>query len=126
MIPGNGVLSIFEIYGISAVDRVIAIPLRLEETAADGRFFWSELVVIDLGAGAVDLTFAALLAPSLCLTPQEGFGAVLPEVASLDDEAQALVREVRAHPAGQFALRIYAQERHLRATPDTRSEWGAT
>ena len=60
---------------------------------------------------AADLTFAALLAPGLCLTPQEGFGAVLPELASLDDEAQALIREVRTHPAGQFALRMYAEER---------------
>ena len=60
---------------------------------------------------AADLTFAALLAPNLCLTPEEGFGAVLPEPASLDDEAQALIHEVRAHPAGQFALRMYAEER---------------
>jgi len=60
---------------------------------------------------AADLTFAALLAPGLCLTPEDGFGAVLPELASLDDDAQALIREVRSHPAGQFALRIYAEER---------------
>jgi len=60
---------------------------------------------------AADLTFAALLAPGLCLTPEEGFGAVLPDRASLDDEAQALIHEVRTHPAGQFALRIYAEER---------------
>lgn len=60
---------------------------------------------------AADLTFAALLAPGLCLTPEEGFGAVLPDLASLDDEAQSLIREVRSHPAGQFALRIYAEER---------------
>jgi glutathione S-transferase len=68
---------------------------------------------------AADLTFAALLAPGLCLTPEEGFGAVLPEVASLDDEAQALIREVRTHPAGQFALRMYAEERRrvLRRAP---------
>jgi len=60
---------------------------------------------------AADLTFAALVAPGLCLTPEEGFGAILPDKASLDDEAQALIREVRSHPAGQFALRIYAEER---------------
>jgi glutathione S-transferase len=60
---------------------------------------------------AADLTFAALLAPVLCITPEEGFGAVLPERASLDDEAQALISEVRAHRAGQFALRIYGEER---------------
>lgn len=60
---------------------------------------------------AADLTFAALLAPVLCITPEEGFGAILPELASLDDEAQALISEVRAHRAGQFALRIYGEER---------------
>jgi glutathione S-transferase len=60
---------------------------------------------------AADLTLAALLAPGLCLTPEEGFGAILPDRASLDDEAQALIREVRTHPAGQFALRVYAEER---------------
>jgi len=60
---------------------------------------------------AADLTFAALLAPGLCLTPEEGFGAILPDRASLDDEAQSLIREVRSHPAGQFALRVYAEER---------------
>ncbi|NNE19856.1 MAG: glutathione S-transferase [Myxococcales bacterium] len=60
---------------------------------------------------AADLTFAALLAPALCLTPEEGFGAILPARASLDEEAQSLIREVRSHPAGQFALRIYAEER---------------
>ncbi len=51
------------------------------------------------------------LAPGLCLTPEEGFGAILPDRASLDEEAQSLIREVRTHPAGQFALRVYAEER---------------
>ena len=60
---------------------------------------------------AADLTFAALLSPVLCITPEEGFGAIPPELASLDDEAQALISEVRAHRAGQFALRIYGEER---------------
>ena len=60
---------------------------------------------------AADLTFASLVAPALCLTPEQGFGAVLPELASLDDEAQALIGEVRTHPAGQFALRMFAEER---------------
>ena len=60
---------------------------------------------------AADLTFAALLAPVLCVTPEEGYGAILPDPASLDAEAQALISEVRTHPAGQFALRMYAEER---------------
>jgi glutathione S-transferase len=60
---------------------------------------------------AADLTFAALLAPVLCVTPEEGFGAVLPSLDDLDEEARALVEETRSHPAGQFALRMFAEER---------------
>ena len=60
---------------------------------------------------AADLTFAALAAPVLLISPEEGYGARLPEYSSFDDEAQALITEMRTHPAGQFALRIYAEER---------------
>ena len=60
---------------------------------------------------AADLTFAALLAPVMCVTPEEGYGAVLPSFEALDAEARELIEELRAHPAGQFALRIYAEER---------------
>lgn len=61
---------------------------------------------------AADLTFATLMAPVLCVTPEEGYGATLPSVDELDAEARELVEEMRAHPAGQFALRMYAEERH--------------
>jgi glutathione S-transferase len=61
---------------------------------------------------AADLTFAALLAPVMCVTPEEGFSAVLPSIEALDAEARELVEETRAHPAGQFALRMFAEERH--------------
>lgn len=60
---------------------------------------------------AADATFAALLAPVLCVTPEEGYGAVLPSIDTLDAEARGLVEETRAHPAGRFALRVYAEER---------------
>ena len=60
---------------------------------------------------AADLTFAAMLSPVLCVQPEEGHGAVLPPVASMDEGSQALVAELRAHPAGQHALRMYAQHR---------------
>lgn len=61
---------------------------------------------------AADLTFAALLSPVLCISREEGFAAVLPSLDDLDEEARALVEEVRSHPAGRFALRMFAEERH--------------
>jgi glutathione S-transferase len=60
---------------------------------------------------AADLTFAALVAPALCITTEEGYGAVLPSLDDLDAEARELVEETRSHPAGQFALRMFAEER---------------
>ncbi len=60
---------------------------------------------------AADLTFAALVAPALCVTSEEGYGAVLPSRDDLDAEARELVDETRSHPAGQFALRMFAEER---------------
>lgn len=66
---------------------------------------------------AADLTFAALMAPVMCTTPEEGYGAVLPSREALDAEARELCEEMRAHPAGQFALRVYAEERRRVAAP---------
>ena len=68
---------------------------------------------------AADLTFAALMAPVLCLQPEEGYGAVLPSPDALDAEARGLVEEMRSHPAGKFALRVYAEERRRSFSPAT-------
>lgn len=64
---------------------------------------------------AADLTFAALLSPPLCITSEEGYGAVLPSRESFDAEARAIIDEVQNHPAGRFARKIYAEERKRKA-----------
>jgi glutathione S-transferase len=56
---------------------------------------------------AADLTFAALAAP-MVLPTEHPFP--LP-VALLSPSMHALVREFREHPAGAFALRVYAEQR---------------
>jgi glutathione S-transferase len=60
--------------------------------------------------GAADLTFAALAAPVLV---PAGYGVPLPSIDEVPPAAAALVREMRETPAGRFALRVYATERHL-------------
>jgi glutathione S-transferase len=55
---------------------------------------------------AADLTFAALAAP-VVLPPV--YGVPLPPLESLDASTTALVERGRAHPAGEFALRLYAE-----------------
>jgi glutathione S-transferase len=57
---------------------------------------------------AADLTFAALAAPML--VPPE-YGVPLPQPDELPSHAATVVRELRAHPAGEHALAMYRDER---------------
>lgn len=58
---------------------------------------------------AADLTFAALSAA--VVIPAE-YGVALPQPEVLPESIASPVREYRAHPAGQFALRMFREERH--------------
>jgi glutathione S-transferase len=57
---------------------------------------------------AADLTFSALAAPML--VPPE-YGVPLPQPDELPGDMAAVVRELREHPAGRHALRMYREER---------------
>jgi glutathione S-transferase len=57
---------------------------------------------------AADLTFAALAAPML-MPP--GYGVRLPQPEELPTHAAAVVRELREHPAGRHALRMFDSQR---------------
>lgn len=60
---------------------------------------------------AADLAFAALSAP--VLVPEQ-YGSPLPTLGELPPAMAADIRRLRAHPAGVFARRIYADERRDR------------
>jgi glutathione S-transferase len=57
---------------------------------------------------AADLTFAALSAT--VVGPQE-YGVALPSIDATPAHTAALITRAREHPAGQFALRVYAERR---------------
>jgi glutathione S-transferase len=57
---------------------------------------------------AADLTFAAL---SAALVIPDRYGIPLPTIEELPSELSGEVERFRAHPAGQFALRLFAEER---------------
>jgi glutathione S-transferase len=57
---------------------------------------------------AADLTFASLAAPMLM--PPE-YGVPLPQPEELPAAMAATVRELREHPAGAYALRMFREER---------------
>jgi glutathione S-transferase len=60
---------------------------------------------------AADLTFAALSA-SVVVPP--GYGVALPQPDVLAPGTAALVERVREHPAGRYALRLFAEHRRER------------
>ena len=57
---------------------------------------------------AADLTFASLAAPMLM--PPE-YGVPLPQPGELPAAMAATVRELREHPAGAHALKMFREER---------------
>jgi len=66
--------------------------------------------------GAADLTFAALAAAVLV---PSGYGVTLPQPEAMRADTAALVRRMREHPAGCYAMSLY--ERHRRETPSPAS-----
>jgi len=57
---------------------------------------------------AADLTFSALAAP--VLMPPE-YGVPLPRPQELPAATASVVRELRSHPAGAHAMRMFREER---------------
>jgi glutathione S-transferase len=56
-----------------------------------------------------DLAFAVAAAPVVL---PAGYGGPIPSFDQLPSEVQAVVTEMRGHPAGAFALRIYQEQRY--------------
>ena len=61
------------------------------------------------GISAADLSFAAMAAPALM--PSEGHPTRYPDPSELSEPVAEAMRGLRAHPAGQYALRLYRDER---------------
>lgn len=90
---------------VDLVDREFdAVAARL----ADGRRY-----LLGERFTAADLAFAALASP-LVAPPQ--YGTPLPQPEVMADAMAAGVRRWRRHPAGAFALRLYAEERGMPST----------
>jgi glutathione S-transferase len=111
--------------GLPLAKRVIGASLGIEPgvEAGDERIVWEELdhVAELLSDGrpyltgdrftAADLTFASLAAP-VVVPPR--YGVPLPALEELDAVTAELVLRARAHPAGEFALRMVAEQRDAR------------
>lgn len=76
---------------------------RLEGRLRDGRQY-----LLGDRLTAADLALAALIAPAV-LPPE--YGGPLPAFDELPEPMRREVESLRAHPAGQLALRLYREER---------------
>jgi glutathione S-transferase len=87
----------------AALERVDRVFDDVAERLSDGRRF-----LVGETFTAADLTFAALAAPVLL---PERYGSPLPPAEAMPYAAAQVVRRLRAHPAGVFADRLFAEER---------------
>jgi len=88
-----------------ALDRVDRVFDDIAGRVSDGRRF-----LLGDRFTAADLTFAALAAPMLL---PSGYGSPLPPPEAMPPALAQEVWRLRAHPAGQFADRLYGEERAL-------------
>ena len=86
-----------------AITRVDSELDAVAELLADGRRH-----LVGDRFSAADLAFAALASP---LVVPENYGTPLPQPADMHEAFATAVRRWRAHPAGAFALRMFAEER---------------
>jgi glutathione S-transferase len=86
-----------------SLDRVRGIFHEVESRLSDGRLF-----LVEERFTAADLTFAALAAPMVF--PAES-RAVQPALEQVPEEMRAVILQMRESEAGQFAMRLFAEER---------------
>jgi len=92
-----------------SADTVLRVLDAVGRRLADGRPY-----LLGERFGAADIAFAALAAPVAWLP---GYAVALPGLETLPAETAAFVRTVRQTPAGEYCLRLYADERGTQAAP---------
>jgi glutathione S-transferase len=87
----------------AALQQVQAVVQTVDARLANGRRY-----LVGDRFSLSDMAFANALGP--LVLPAE-YGAPLPTLAEMPPVLQSAVAEMRAHPAGEFALRIYREHR---------------
>ncbi|MCP4444288.1 MAG: glutathione S-transferase family protein [Myxococcales bacterium] len=87
-------------------EKVLAFANEIEVRLSDGRPY-----LCGESFGAADLSFAALFAPSLLLTKDEGYGSEFPSMERAGGEVAAFARELRSRRVGEFVLAMYRDHR---------------
>ncbi len=88
----------------AAPGRVRAIFDGIAERLADGR---RHILGDDLTVA--DIAFAAMASPAIL--PDEGYPVKMPRAEEFPEPVAMTIRSLRAHPAGEYALRLYREQR---------------
>ena len=86
-----------------ALGQIRAVVQSVDQRLTDGRRY-----LVGDRFSLSDMAFAVALGP---LVVPDQYGGPLPSVGEMPPVLQSAVAEMRAHPAGQFALRIYRDHR---------------
>jgi glutathione S-transferase len=88
----------------AAPGRVRAIFDEVGERLADGRRH-----ILGDEFSVADIAFAAMASPAIL--PDEGYPAKMPRPEEFPEPVAETIRSLRAHPAGEYALRLYREQR---------------
>jgi glutathione S-transferase len=88
-----------------SMTQIRALLAKIEERLTRGPYLVGDTFT------AADLTFASLMAPILLVSREEGYGASFPSLDEIGPGAREVVDEMRARPAGAFALEMFRRHR---------------
>jgi glutathione S-transferase len=91
----------------TATERIRAVFDEVSLRLADGRPF-----LTGDRFTAADLTFACLAAPAVC---PPNYGVPWPDTSTLPEAFRTIVKDLRAMPAGAFAMKMFEMQRRLGA-----------
>ncbi|HEY6339055.1 MAG TPA: glutathione S-transferase C-terminal domain-containing protein [Candidatus Sulfotelmatobacter sp.] len=103
-----GLLRLLLQLSLSTAQKSVA-QVRTIFNAVDARLADGRKYLVGGRFSLSDLAFAVAAAPVVL---PSGYGGPIPTYDQMPPEVQAVVTEMRGHPAGAFALRIYNEQRY--------------
>ncbi len=103
---GKKILTINDETYLTSIETIESVLTRVETLLSDGREF-----LTGNRLSAADITFASMMAP-LIMPPN--YGVPIPSINEFDKEAKEVMLAYLERPSGQFAFKLYQEQRQPR------------